>query len=85
MSVRIPDLPGSDDEYWEDANKSHYQPKQVKMCSDHGKKVWDKHDGYINNGDGTISCTDCPWGTKIPGYYRVLDGKIIDLRRVSNQ
>lgn len=84
MSVRLPDLPTSDDEYWEGANTSRHTARSVKMCPDHGKKVWEKHIGYINNNDGTISCTDCPWGTKIPGYYKVLDGKIIDLRRVSS-
>lgn len=85
MSARLLDLPMSDDEYWEGANTTHFTPRQIKICSDHGKKVWEKHIGYINNNDGTISCDQCGWGTRIPGYYRVLDGKIVDLRRVSNK
>lgn len=84
MSVKLPDLPTSDDEYWEGSNTSRHSPRQIKLCSDHGRKTWDKHEGYINNGDGTISCDRCPFGTKIPGYLRVLNGKIVDLRRVSS-
>lgn len=84
MSAKLPDLPRNDDEYWEDAVISRHQPKSVKLCPDHGRKTWDKHDGYIDNKDGTITCMYCPWGTKIPGYMRVMDGKIIDLRRPSS-
>ena len=85
MSAKLPDLPNSDDEYWEGSNTSHFTPRQVKLCPDHGHKTWDKHEGYINNNDGTISCDRCSWGTRIPGYLRCLNGKIIDLRRVKGE
>lgn len=84
MSARLPDLPTSDDEYWEGAVTSRHTPKSVKLCPDHGRKTWDKHDGYIDNKDGTISCMYCPWGSPIPGYMKIMNGKVIDLRRVSS-
>lgn len=61
-------------------NEQIYQPKKVDICSTHGKNNWKEHAAYINNNDGTISCQYCGWGSKIPGYMRVLDGKLIDLR-----
>lgn len=85
MSVKLPDLPTSDNEYWEGANTYHHTPRQVKFCSDHGRKTWDKHDGYINNNDGTVSCNQCGWGTPLPGYMKCHEGKIIDLRRVKGE
>lgn len=81
----LPDLPSSNSEFW-DGYKSVSQNKQVAICSTHTKDNWFEHDGYIDNFDGTISCMFCPFGTRLAGYYRVLNQKIIDLRTLnSNQ
>jgi len=77
----IAELPTSDDEYWEDAEKYNYPPVKVPICRTHGKN-WLKHTEYLDNHDGTISCKKCPWGGQLPGYMRVLDGKIVDLRKL---
>ena len=76
MSVKLPDLPKSDDEYWEGANTSSYTARKVKLC--------DVHE-YIDNKDGTTSCTNCPFGVRLPGYLKIHDGKIIDLRRKTSK
>lgn len=68
---KIPSLPASNDEYWEDAEKYSGKPVRVKICKKHF---------YIDNHDGTVTCKFCPWGTKLPGYMRLLNNKLIDLR-----
>jgi hypothetical protein len=77
---KIPELPKSDDDYWDGAETSLNTPKPVKICETHTK--WQKHKGYIDNKDGTISCKFCGWGGILPGYMRVYNGEIIDLRRL---
>ena len=76
---KIQNLPRSDDEYWE-GEKYSGLPVKIPICRTHGKKNWMKHDGYIDNKDGTASCKYCGWGFRIPGYMRILDGKVFDLR-----
>jgi len=78
---KIPELPKNDDDYWDGAETSLNTPKNIGICNTHFKK-WHKHDGYIDNYDGTVSCKFCPWGAVLPGYMRVLDEKIIDLREL---
>lgn len=78
MSVNIP-LPPSNDEYWLDAQQMQSKPQPIILCSNHTKDSWMKGT-YIQNSDGSISCTLCSWGSRIPGYMRVIDGKIKDLR-----
>ena len=56
------------------------RPVEVKMCSTHGKDSWQSHDGYVQNPDGSVSCIYCGWGCLIPGYMRVFENKIVDLR-----
>lgn len=75
------DLPPSSDEYWEGAEK-HVSEKTeaVKICDTHSKDKWVDHLGYVDNHDGTVSCKFCPWGFRLPGYMRVHEGKIVDLR-----
>lgn len=60
-------------------------PLRLEICTTHTKDNWFKHIGYIDNKDHTITCHICGWGTKLPGYMRVLDGKIVDLRGVNGQ
>lgn len=55
----------------------------VHICPIHTKKDWML--GEYEQVRGGIKCKNCAWGTRIPGYMRVLDGKIIDLRTISSQ
>lgn len=80
---QLPDLPASNDEYWEDAEVIRNEPIDIPICAIHTKGTWMDHIGYIDNKDGTISCDVCPWGTRIPGYLRVHEGKIVDLRSLN--
>ncbi len=72
MSVRLPDLPKSDDEYWEGANTFSQKLRPIGLCKEHE---------YIDNKDGTASCKNCPYGIRLPGYMKAYKGKVIDLRR----
>ena len=82
MTKKLPNLPKSDDdEYWEeDAEKYTSQGKPVAICDTHGKLNWTEHVGYIDNHDGTALCKFCNWGFRIPGYMRIFEGKVFDLR-----
>ena len=53
---------------------------RIAICSSHTKDNWTKHEGYIDNKDGTIGCKWCPWGTFLSGRYRVHEEKIVDLK-----
>lgn len=80
----LSDLPTSDDlEFWGEGQRTRHSPVSVKICDTHGKN-WMKHTGYIDN-HGSIACKWCPWGTTTPGYYKVLNERIIDLRSVSRK
>lgn len=82
----LDDLPASnDDEFWLDGERHHATPIKLPICETHGSDNWASHRGYIDNKDGTISCKFCPWGTRIPGWYRVVDEHIVDLRDLSRR
>jgi len=77
----LKNLPKSDDEYWEpEAEKYISHPIVSQVCLTHGKDNWMMHVGYIDNKDGTASCEKCNWGFKIPGYMRVHNKRVVDLR-----
>lgn len=80
---KIKELPSSDSEFW-DGEKFKHSPTEVKICKTHSRQNWVEHIGYIDNKDGTISCKYCGWGCFLPGYYRVLFEKIIDLRTLTS-
>jgi len=82
ITKKIPELPKSEDDYWDGAEKQLNKPKKIDICETHVKNKWLKHDGYIDNHDGTMSCSYCPWGGVLPGYLRVYKGKIVDLRKL---
>lgn len=76
MKNKLPDLPASNDkEFWEDAEVMHHQPVYQKLCKTHF---------YTQNGNAA-SCTQCPFGVILPGYMRVFQGKLIDLRDLSEK
>ena len=76
---KLNDLPKSDDiEFWEGETYIS-KPVRIEICKTHGKN-WQDHIGYIDNHDGTASCKYCSWGFRIPGYMRIHEGKICDLR-----
>ena len=72
------DLPNSQDEMWE-GQKIVGEMKPITLCSTHMKENWQSHEGYTQDRFG-ISCTTCGWGTQVPGYIRVQEGRVIDLR-----
>jgi len=82
MTKKLDDLPKSEDtEYWgEDAEKYISKALPIPICKTHGKKNWKDHVGYEDNRDGTASCKFCGWGFRIPGYMRVHNEKVFDLR-----
>lgn len=77
---KLNDLPASDDpEFWEESEKHITNPIRVAICDTHTKENW-QTGKYSANKDGTISCENCWWGTRLPGYYRLHEGKVVDLR-----
>lgn len=81
----IQSLPSSNEDYWGDAEKHILKPESIDICETHTPDNWTDHRGYKNNHDGTVSCVYCPWGTRIPGYMRVFEGRIVDLRNPKNR
>lgn len=51
---------------------------RIKVCKIHNRDEWTK--GRYEMVNGEIICLDCGWGTKVPGFIRVKDNKIVDLR-----
>lgn len=81
----LPELPSSsDEEFWGDAEKHQNFHRPIHICETHTKERFMEHTGYIANPDGTIRCKFCDWGSFLPGYYRVLNGKVIDLRSLGS-
>lgn len=66
-----------------DGEVMHHKAQNIALCATHSKDNWMTHDGYIANSDGTISCSLCPWGTPLAGYFRVMNGRVIDLRNLN--
>lgn len=79
MKKKLNDLPKSDSEYW-DGEKYPGRSVKLSICETHGKN-WMIHMGYIDNKDGTATCKYCGWGFIIPGYLRILNEKVFDLRK----
>ena len=73
-------LPSSQDEFW-DGEKHRQEIKPVKLCKTHTEENWKLGKTYKQE-DGAIICSRCGWGTKVPGYYRVLKGEVVDLREL---
>lgn len=78
------DLPPSSDPYWEGEKHAH-KGTPIEICSVHTREHWHEATGYLDNRDGTVSCRFCPWGTTLPGYLRVLEGRVIDLRTLNHR
>ena len=75
-------LPQSNDEFW-DGDKLSCTPVQIPICQTHTKETWMTHKGYRDNRDGTVGCIFCSWGTFLPGYMRMINGVIVDLRTLN--
>lgn len=73
---KLNDLPASSDrEFWGDAEMSRSSNTlMARSCRSHD---------LINAGPGLIECTRCPYGSRLPGYMRLLDGEIVDLRETT--
>lgn len=78
---KISPLPRSDDEIW-DGEKHRSNPVPFSICKNHTKDRWMENTAYKDNGDGTASCEICGWGCRVPGYMRILGGRVVDLRKV---
>lgn len=76
---KLAELPKSD-EWDEGAEKYISNPIVTQVCPTHTKELWKSHVGYIDNKDGTASCEKCNWGFRIPGYMRIHNKRIVDLR-----
>lgn len=77
---KVDPLPPSSDEYW-DGEKIKGQRVRIPICQAHlTKEGWKDHEDFVDNGDGTVGCRLCSYGARLPGYQRVLDGRIVDLR-----
>lgn len=85
MSKKLNDLPESENEVWEGGEKYLNHPTNIQICSTHGRDNWMDHKGYIDNRDGTFSCKWCPWGARLPGYLRIHEERIVDLRSVAGK
>lgn len=68
-----------------DGEVTQYSPVDIAICTTHRTSNWTTHTEYIDNKDGTVTCRQCPWGCKLPGYMRCWDGKIVDLRTLSGE
>jgi hypothetical protein len=76
-------LPETNNEYWE-GEKYVNTPTRIEICTTHTKDTWlDTKNQYVDNHDGTISCKFCSWGSRLPGYLRFIDNKIVDLRDIN--
>lgn len=84
MKSNLPPLPPNNNEYWEGERYVCTNPVRVGICTTHTKENW-LEGTYIDNKDGSITCSVCPWGTIMPGYLRVIKGKIYDLRNFHSQ
>lgn len=71
MTESLENLPASNDDFWQDAKKTSHTPKPIAICEEHYFEM---------EGSGTAVCMNCPQGIRLPGYMRVLDGKVVDLR-----
>jgi len=80
---QINDLPESGDEFW-DGEKIPSTNRTIDICPTHARDNYMDHFGYVDNHDGVITCKFCPWGAKLPGYLRVSDGRLFDLRHLDN-
>ena len=81
MIKKLKDLPKSDEvEFWGEAEKYFNTAKPSIICSTHKVGNWMEHVGYLDNHDGMATCKYCNWGFRIPGYMRVVDEKVFDLR-----
>lgn len=63
----------------DDSYSEIHTPTPIGICDTHSRKNWMNHDAYIQEGS-TAVCEHCGWGSKLPGYMRVVDGHIVDLR-----
>jgi len=80
----LPNLPEStNEEFWGDAEKHTSVNRPIEICETHTKDNWSQHNGYIDNHNGTITCKFCPWGTFLPGYMKVIEGRVKDFRLIT--
>lgn len=57
-------------------------PSKIVACENH-KKNW-MEGTYELGKDNSITCKECGWGAYIPGYMRLVEGKLVDLRTLTS-
>lgn len=74
----LPSLPKSDDlEFWgEDSQRISMPAVPIPLCETHE---------FTELDEGIAKCIKCPFGGRLPGYMRVKDGKIVDLRSLKTE
>lgn len=77
-------LPTSNDQAFENAEVITAINKPIKLCELHTKDNWREFTDYRFE-NGCAVCNQCGWGTPLAGYFRVLNGKIVDLRGAIGQ
>jgi hypothetical protein len=83
--MNLPDLPESQDkEFWSEGESYRNTPVRIPICREHTNEGWQNSRTYRDNHDGSVSCTFCPWGTILAPYYRVHEGRIVDLRTLGS-
>lgn len=80
---KIDELPSSKDEFW-DGETITESRRTIHICETHAPENYMEHIGYVDTRDGAVTCKYCPWGGKLPGYLRVADGRLVDLRTFGN-
>jgi hypothetical protein len=73
----LPQIPNEEGAY----SSLNIGAKRKSICLIH-KENWTNTE-YVDNKDGTISCPKCGWGARLPGYMKIVEGKIVDLRGVN--
>ena len=85
-SKQLEELPPTEDGYWSGGDVQRTKPvKLPPICGTHHPDRIMEHVGYRMNGDGTVSCTKCAWGSWLPGYMKVIEDKLVDLRREARE
>lgn len=76
---KFPPLPESSNEFWDGEKHMANVGRGETVCSTHRRDNWLTHTGYVDN-QGHVTCKYCNWGATLPGYLRVKEEKIVDLR-----
>jgi hypothetical protein len=78
---QIQELPESSSDFW-DGEVTREKPKPISICKTHSRRNAINHIGYKDNQDGTASCKYCPFGVMLGANYRVVNERLVSVRKV---